>query len=190
MQEDADGADDDAGGADAADGGERDAGDAPAAATTEGGALAGSDTRSMHQPDRSSTGKQLPPDLLPDNPLEDDSAVERWLQRVRLLQQNDAETEGDSQEAGDPEGMDANGEGADGGSGEDKAKQQGMANAQMCRGDDPDETTLEAFAEAAESAASKPTPNARLADAGDRCVWRQSRAGPTGHLRHLTIYQK
>lgn len=162
--------DGDATGENAAEGGKQEGGDAAAAGSEDGGALARSGTESLQQTDSSSSGKPLPPNLLPDNPLEDDNAVERWLQRVRLLQQNDGETDGDAPSSlGESERMEVEGEGAEArrAGGEDPTEKQALQRGQLCQRDDA-AGGQEALAEASEAAASKRTSNAKLADAENR----------------------
>ncbi|KAL8426006.1 hypothetical protein Efla_001924 [Eimeria flavescens] len=170
---------DDASGQAAAESGEQQhsRGDAAAANAANGGSFTLDGADCPQDSESFSSGGRVPPSLLPDNPLTSDAAVERWLQRVRLLQQTEGQAEeeaGDLLYADQPDPMDVDGEAAEEASGnyadegaaaEDQTS--GMQRGQLCQKDDA-AGTQEAFAEASEAAAAKPTPNAKLADATDK----------------------
>ncbi|KAL8453352.1 hypothetical protein Emag_001907 [Eimeria magna] len=150
-------------------------GAAAAAATAGGDSLAQNDANSSQHSQAPSSSKQLPPNMLPENPLEDDSAVERWLQRVRLLHQGEEqpdENAGGGTDVEHPEQMDVEG---GGGEASGECRDEGVApeeqsknlqRGQLCQKDDA-AGSQEAFAETSDAAATKPTPNAKLADAND-----------------------
>ncbi|OEH74322.1 Midasin, related protein [Cyclospora cayetanensis] len=142
-----------------------------AAATTreKGRSLSRSALGKRQESASSPSGDQGPsPSLLPDNPLgdDDDGAVERWLQRVRLLQPQDAEAEEADALSCHPEA-----EGAappDLTNGEESEDAHALQSGQLCQRDDAG-GNQEAFAEASDDAAPlKPNKMAKLADAEAR----------------------
>lgn len=142
--------------------------EAAAAANPDGGSLGRSGTEAQQPMDASSRSQQLPPNLLPDNPLEDDQTVERWLQRVRLLQQNDKEMEVEAAAAAAENMQGEEGHGAEGGgdSREETGEPSALQRGQTCQRDDAS-GYQEAMAEASEAAAMRPNTKAKLAEAAD-----------------------
>ncbi|KAL8429966.1 hypothetical protein ACSSS7_006238 [Eimeria intestinalis] len=150
-------------------------GDATAAARADGGSLARDGADSSQHSQVPSNSKQLLPNMLRENPLSDDSAVERWLQRVRLLQQGEGEPDANARggtEAEHPGQMDVEGQGTEAGGectdevGVLEKQPSNLQRGQLCQKDDA-AGSQEAFAETSEAAAAKATPNAKLADAKD-----------------------
>ncbi|KAL8274975.1 hypothetical protein Esti_001031 [Eimeria stiedai] len=158
------------------DGQQNGTGNTAAAVTADGGSLARDGADSSQHSQAPSNSKQLPPNMLPENPLEDDSAVERWLQRVHLLQQGEGqpdENAGGGTDAEQPEQMDVEGQGTEAGGdcrdegGAPKEQSSSLQRGQLCQKDEA-AGSQEVFAETSEAAATKPTPNAKLADSKEQ----------------------
>lgn len=134
------------------------AADAATAATNDDGSLSRSSGTAGPQQGHSRSSPS--PFSLPNNPLEDDGAVERWLQQVQLLRPQREEIDGneDGAAAASPESS----KGEDGHAGREDASQ--LQRGQLCQQDEAS-GTHEAFAEAEESSALQSANSAKLAEA-------------------------
>lgn len=127
-----------------------------AAAGAAGGSLSRSSAADGLQRQEKSQAAREQPSMMPNNPLNDDSAVERWLQQVHLLQQQEHEQQGE-EEGEAPVSL-------EGDAAEEKAQiENDLRRGQLCAQDNA-AGTHEAFAETTETQANQQPPEAKLAE--------------------------
>lgn len=130
-----------------------------AAAGAAGGSLNRSSAADGLQRQEKSQAAREQPSMMPNNPLNDDNAVERWLQQVHLLQQQEHEQQGEEGEA--PVSF-------EGAAAEEKAQlENDLQRGQLCAQDNST-GTHEAFAETTETQANQQPPQAKLAESDSK----------------------